>query len=258
MSFLKQALHHLLPNSCYLCGGTSEDFLCSGCVDDLPLAGSCRSCDCCALPLSDYPARGDGSERRTATEPDTGPAASGILCGDCLSNPKPFQRTVAAFTYAHPIDFLINRFKHHRHFVCGNHLSHYLLPLLRTAYAGDTWPSLLLPMPLHWTRRYMRGFNQSDAIASQLQAGLDIPVSHCCRRLKRNPRQQGLKRSARLHNLHKAFAVQGSAAKESLKGRHVAVIDDVMTTGATVTELAHCLRKAGAARVDVWVLARVA
>lgn len=174
------------------------------------------------------------------------------LCGDCLQHPKPFQLTLAAFIYGHPVDFLINRFKHNRHLVCGHYLSKHLVPVIQQAYAESTWPDLLVPMPLHWTRRALRGFNQSDAIAVQLHKALGIPLSHACRRLMRNPRQQRLKRKERLRNLQNAFRVQAP-----LNGAHVAVIDDVMTTGATVTELARILRKAGAARVDVWVLARV-
>ncbi len=227
---LSTPLHKLLPNHCYLCGDISREFLCPGCRADLPTHD--EACRCCALPVAD---NGDL-----------------LLCGDCLKYPKPFDRTLAAFTYGHPLDFLINRFKHHRHFTCGNYLSKHLVSAVQAAYAGQKLPDLLLPMPLHWTRHFKRGFNQSHVIASQLHKKLAIPLAHHCRRLKRNPRQQGLKRKERLRNLTDAFAVDGR-----LDGYHVALVDDVMTTGATVTEVSHCLRQAGAARVDVWVLARV-
>lgn len=237
LRLLTEPLRKLLPNHCYLCGDISREFLCLGCRGDLPTHG--RACRCCALPVS--------TEFGAASaNPDT------LLCGDCLKYPKPFDRTLAAFTYSHPLDFLINRFKHHRHFVCGNYLSRYLVSAVHTAYANKSLPDLMLPMPLHWTRHFKRGFNQSDAIAWQLHKNLSIPLAHHCRRLKHNPRQQGLKRKERLRNLTQAFTVDSR-----LEGLHVALIDDVMTTGATVTELSQCLRQAGAARVDVWVLARV-
>ena len=237
---LKWPLAQLLPNHCYLCGAPSNEFLCSGCAEDLPTAS--RGCHCCALPLASAAVSSDSPSSAGARE---------WLCGECLSEPKPFATTVAAFTYSHPIDFLINRFKHQRHFRCGEHLSEHLTPLIRDRYRH--LPDVLLPVPLHWTRSWTRGFNQCDVIAQHLHRQLQIPVLHCCRRLKRNPRQQGLKRKVRLRNLRRAFAVCGDVT-----GKHIAVIDDVMTTGATVTELARCLLKAGATQVDIWVLARVA
>lgn len=220
----------LLSNRCYLCDVASPEFLCSDCTQDMPT--SSRACVCCALPL-----------------PEHGASA---LCGDCLQHPKPFTRTVAAFSYTHPIDFLINRFKHQRHFVCGSQLSQHLCSVLQPAYAHDDWPDTLVPVPLHWLRRWHRGFNQSELISDHLGRFFGIKVSACCRRLRRNPRQQGLKRKERLRNLRRAFTTT-----RRLDGLHVALVDDVMTTGATVSELAHCLRQAGAARVDVWALARV-
>lgn len=231
---LNRPLNWLLPNHCYLCGDASDDLLCCGCMGDLPINGP--SCHCCALPVAEAVVPSEDGE---------------WLCGECLSEPKPFTLTLAAFHYSHPIDFLINRFKHQRHFRCGEHLSRYLLPLIDDHYYQ--LPDALLPVPLHWMRNWTRGFNQCDVIAQQLHHHLQIPVLHCCRRIKRNPRQQGSKRKLRLRNLRQAFSVQGDIA-----GQHIAILDDVMTTGATVTELARCLLKAGAARVDVWVLARVA
>jgi ComF family protein len=237
LRLLAEPLHKLLSNHCYLCGDISREFLCPGCRGDLPVHGT--ACRCCALPVID--------KLRSASEnPDA------LLCGDCLKHPKPFDRTLAAFTYAHPLDFLINRFKHHRQFVCGDYLSKHLISAVQAAYGRQSLPDLLLPMPLHWTRHFKRGFNQSHAIAHQLHKKLSIPLAHHCRRLKHNPRQQGLKRKERLRNLTEAFTVSSR-----LDGYHVALIDDVMTTGATATELSHCLRQAGAAKVDVWVLARV-
>ncbi len=234
---IARTFHYLLPNHCYLCSAVSPGFLCAGCRSDLPLAG--RSCRCCALPLPDI--------IETASDQQDEP-----LCGDCLKHPKPFTRTLTAFEYGHPLDFLINRFKHHRHFVCGNFLSEHLLTTVATQYSGTSWPNRLMPVPLHHSRLLKRGFNQSHAIACQLHKHLGIPIDLSCRRIKRNPRQQGLKRKERLRNLKQAFAVT-----QPVDGAHIAVIDDVMTTGATVTELSQCLLDAGAARVDVWVLARV-
>lgn len=226
----KQLVRALLPNHCYLCGDMSDAFLCPGCQQDLPCPRN--ACYCCALPLADE--------------------TPNLVCGDCLQRPKPFTRTLAGLQYAHPVDFLVNRFKHQRHFACGSFLADTLLPSVKATYETGPWPELLVPVPLHWSRHWTRGFNQSHQIAHRLSRYLDIPVAHACQRHQRNPRQQGLNRRERLHNLRKAFAVV-----ENVADRHLALIDDVMTTGATVTELAACLRKAGAARVDVWVLARV-
>ncbi|GGC57952.1 ComF family protein [Marinobacter halophilus] len=203
--------------------------LCQGCRDDLPI--NRWHCHTCALPLA------------FATE--------GMRCGECQTSPPPFSRSRIPWRYQFPVDGMIGRYKYHGHrkFVrplltdFSQFLEQQLLP-------GDR-PDVLIPAPMHWLRRWQRGFNQAQDIAEFVGARLDIPVAaNAVRRNRRVNAQRGLNRAGRLANLANVFQVA-----EAVPAR-VAIVDDVVTTGATVRILARALAEAGARDIQVWALAR--
>ncbi|MDX5372736.1 MAG: ComF family protein [Pseudomonadaceae bacterium] len=218
---------------CLLCGATADtpEPLCSACEDELPwLGGHCRIC---ALPL---------------------PSVD-LTCGACLRRPPAFSRVEAAWRYAFPLDSLITRFKHQAQWPMGRLLGALLSHHLQHAFAeGLPRPDLLLPVPLGRKRLRQRGFNQAEMLAAWLAAALDLPLQrHWLLRPQEGAHQQELDAAARKRNLRRAFALHAQAAPA---GRHVALVDDVLTTGATAEALGRLLLKAGAARVDVYCLAR--
>jgi ComF family protein len=170
------------------------------------------------------------------------------LCGACLRHPPAFDRTLAAFTYRFPIDRLLHAFKYSGNLALIEVLAK---PLARFA-AEHPKPDLLLPMPLHPERLKERGFNQSLEIAKTISRWLDIPLmAEACRRTRDTPSQAGLKWKERRRNVHGAFACD-----LDLAGKKIAVLDDVMTTGATLNEVSRILKGRGAAEVSAWVVAR--
>lgn len=215
-----------LPHNCPLCFAAANEYLCSDCEADLPqLAHACPNC---ALPVS---------------QPE--------ICGDCLKHPKPFHRTLCAFRYEPPMDVLIQRLKRRDPHIVSRYLMPWLLNQVDTHYAPAELPDLLVPVPLHWRDRLRRGYNQTEHLALQLGQERQIPVVCAASKKHAAAPQKSLRRAARLANLRESFT-----CTLDLEGQHVAIIDDVITTGGTVMRLTECLLSGGAARVDVWALAR--
>ncbi|WP_440468024.1 ComF family protein [Pseudomonas sp. YH-1] len=219
---------------CLLCGGAAEQAalpLCAGCDDDLPwLAGHCAIC---ALPLP----------------------VSGLTCGQCLRRAPAFHRVEAPLRYGFPVDALVTRFKHQADAPLGRLLGQLLERHLLHAYEeGLLRPDRLIPVPLSRRREQQRGFNQAQLLAQWLATPLGMPVDNrLVRRTQDTPAQQGLDAATRKRNLRSAFAL---AADAQVEGLHLALVDDVLTTGATAERIARLLRRAGARRVDVYCLAR--
>ena len=208
--------------------------------------GSQRVCDECSQRFNPPMPRC----RRCAIEVPAGVAA----CGRCLTAPPAFERTLAAFDYAYPWDNLLVRFK----FGEALDLAPVLAQGLRRAVAqsGDPPPAIVLPIPLGPQRLRERGFNQAWEVAWRLADGLPGRAdARLLLRLRDSPHQLSLKPGERAANVRGAFAVEPLRRAE-LKGRDVALVDDVMTTGATADEAARVLLQAGAASVRVWVVAR--
>lgn len=233
----------LLPSPCLLCG-TSESqpqnrqLLCSDCELALPYLTRAEAlCQCCALPLA-------GDSR---------------YCGQCLNYPPAFSRSLIPFAYSYPLDSLIHRFKYRGHLTEGRALTNLLSEHLQACYREEmelSLPDLIIPAPLHWTRRLRRGFNQTEIMGWQLARELGIPlVSRLCRRARRTPAQKSLSRQQRQKNLRWAFELH-KGAEERLKGRRLALLDDVVTTTSTARALSSLLIKAGAEEVQLWALAR--
>lgn len=196
--------------------------LCPSCARLVPRAGP--ACSACARPLS----------------------AAG-LCGRCLRRRGAVEGLVAAFDYRFPLDRLVHRFKFAGDLAVGE----YLGAELAESVAGNPRPDLVLPSPSSAARLRERGFNPAAVLAKRVARELGVPWHPgLLRKVRHTPPQTGLARSARARNLRGAFRC------EAVDGLRVAVVDDVTTTGATLEVLARELRRAGASRVEGWVVAR--
>lgn len=210
--------------NCLLCGASSDGDLCAPCRDGLPYLPRNR-CPLCALP-----------------------AANSLVCGACLADPPVFAHTVAAVSYAFPADAMIHSLKYQANLAMAPILADLLLAQIDYL----ALPDFLVPMPLHPARLGARGFNQALEIARHVskKSGVKL-LPDVCRRIKNTASQTGLPWREREKNIRGAFACE-----MDLTGMHIAVLDDVMTTGATLNELAKVLRKRGAIEVSGWVVAR--
>ncbi len=205
--------------------------LCTPCRQDLP--ANRWHCRCCALPLAF--------------------AGDETLCGQCLQDPPPFSRVIAPWRYRFPVDGMIQRYKYNgqRAFARPliNDLGEHLMATLDADPAQR--PDLLLASPMHPARRRKRGFNQAADIAEQISKRSGIPwTTDLVTRNRRTRPQRGLTREERLANLRGIYQVTGTPPSK------VAIVDDVVTTGATARSLAEVLLNAGATDVQVWALAR--
>ena len=232
-NWLKTIQSLLLPLSCAVCGASPLEnrsiALCAACHHDLPRIP--RPCPRCGLPLP------DGTPRHQS-------------CGRCQRHPPRFDRCIAPFEYAPPISRLIAGLKY------GHKLAHApLLAELLVAHLTQTSaprPDILLPVPLHTTRTRERGFNQAVEFGRVLSRRLAIPLDRrSLQRIHATPSQASLDRKARKKNIRGAFAW-----RYRVDGQNVAIIDDVVTTGATCEEIARVLKQAGAIEVSVWAVAR--
>jgi len=234
---LPAVLDTLLPQRCLLCRKLSHRpvALCLPCETALPL--NHPACECCAAPLA-------------------APDLALRYCPGCLWRPSPISSTHIPWRYLEPMSTLVQHWK----FGPEPGLTPLLAQLfeigLRHCGMTPVLPDLLIPVPLHWRRLWRRGHNQSALLAWALTRALprlsSVPVApRAVQRKRATPSQRGLLPQERHSNLRQAFRVT-----HSVTGLHVAVVDDVMTTGATVNTMAQELLAAGARRVDVWALAR--
>ena len=217
-----------LPSQCEVCRDWSNAALCASCVGRFaPARPRCARC---------------------------GLAVSAPTCGECLRDPPPFEHTVCVADYAFPWDHLIADFKFRGRVEFAGALAPLLLAAVRAA-AGPAC-QLVLPVPLAPGRLAERGYNQAWELARRVAAGLGLLASSgLLLRPIDTPPQAELGRSARRDNLRSAFMVD-PRQREAVRGLRVALVDDVMTTGATARAATAVLLRAGAAAVDVWVLAR--
>ena len=216
--------HTLLAQDCLLCQAASGDrLLCEQCERDLPAHAS--ACPRCALAGS-----------------------TNAECGACLADPPHYDASRAAFTYAYPVDALIQALKYGGQLPLAELFAH----KLQQRIGQGTGVDLIVPLPLHPARLAERGFNQAAEIAKILSRLSGIAMdAKLARRLRHTAPQTGLPWRERAANMRRAFSCE-----RDLAGLSVAVIDDVMTTGATLNEFARTLKQSGAGRVLNWVVAR--
>jgi ComF family protein len=224
---LAQRLANLaFGGSCYLCRGAAQDLLCARCEAELPRLGD-AACPRCALP-----------------------SPGGALCGRCLVRPPAYDATVAALAYEFPADVLVQGLKFRGELALAPRLG----ALLAARLPRGTRVDFILPVPLAAARLRERGFNQSLEIARALAQATGCRLAPLlAERSRDTPPQLDLPPEARARNVRGAFR-----CGERLERAEIALVDDVMTTGATLEELAATLKRAGAARVVNWVLARTA
>jgi ComF family protein len=209
--------------TCQLCGTACEQgMLCGPCREDLPWLPA-RRCVQCAASLT-----------------------SGRICGACLDRPPRFDRVEAVFAYRFPVDGLVRTCKYGGRLALAGLLGD---ELARVVTGGV---DAIVPMPLAPRRLAERGFNQALEIARPVARITGIPLLRdACRKVTDTPPQAALPWDERARNIRRSFACDAD-----LRAKRIAVVDDVLTTGATLNELARVLRRAGAAEVHGWVVAR--
>lgn len=216
----------LFPQACMLCAAPAggEFALCPECLQDLPWQTP-SACPQCGLSSHDSQ-----------------------LCGSCLSSTSAFDRTHALFNYAYPIAQILQRYKYRQ----ALHIAQSFSTLMLQRFYGISGFDRIIPMPLHPRRLAERGFNQSLEIArllnKQLHGTLDTAS---CQRIRFSPPQASLPLKARVKNMRGAFRCE-----QRFDGQRVLLIDDVMTTGASLHALAATVKAAGASHVECWVVAR--
>lgn len=205
-------------------GAGGDLAICQPCLDDMPWQHP-SACPQCALPAYDDQ-----------------------LCGNCLQSPSAFDSTRALFRYDYPLDAMLQRYKYQQTL----HIAKTFSRLMQTRFNYSQQFDRIIPMPLHPKRLAERGFNQSLEIAKLLAKALNIPLDiTSCNRIKFTPPQASLPLKARIKNMRGAFRCQ-----QDLSGQRIILLDDVMTTGASLHELASTVKSAGASHVECWVVAR--
>lgn len=216
----------ILPICCLICSTptTTQHRLCEACKQQLPWITN--HCQICGLPQVE----------------------SGI-CGQCLANRPRFTSCRALFRYQEPIDKLITQLKFNNQL----HIAKLFASLLvETFDTSKPTPELLIPVPLHRKRQRQRGFNQALEIARPVSKALQIPIDiHSCIRVKSTQAQSELPAKKRRYNIKNAFQIC-----HDIGAKHVAIIDDVVTTGSTVNELSKNLKQRGVKCIEIWCLAR--
>ena len=224
--WLNYSLSLLYPHTCPLCGSRSATPLCRGCERDMPvLMTACHRCGI-GLPT----------------------ASKNQLCGACLTEPPDYQRLLCPYAYQYPVNHLIAALKYQ------HHLS--LIPLLADSLTRHIEKETLsvdalLPVPLHLSRIRERGFNQSLEIVRYLASHFSLPILQNVERHKATAIQASLPAQERASNVCDAFRLRAP-----IYHRRVAIIDDVVTTGSTVNEIAKLLKSAGVEEIEVWCIAR--
>ena len=220
----------LMPRRCVFCGvicREGERLICTGCDADLPRV--LRRCPTCAQPLA-----------ATQTE--------GVACADCQVRLTPFEVAMAPLAYEFPINAAIRMFKFRRRLYYAPAFGELLLKAL-TELPEDI--DALLPVPLHWLRHGIRGFNQAAEMCRPIRKATGLPVVRNVYRVRATPYQSGLSAKERRRNLRRAFVVRGT-----VNARHVLIVDDVITTGETCRQLAELLKEHGVQKISVLALAR--
>lgn len=201
--------------------------ICHHCHTRLPFLH--QSCSICSMPTT-----GNHSE----------------VCGECLRKTPVFQKTVSAFHYEPPVSQMITQLKFNAQHRVVPILTDYLIQKIQQSYANETMPEAIIAVPLYAKKTKLRGFNHAQLIAKRISQKLDIPMLSHVKRIKNTLPQIDLDSAARYRNLKNAFQAN------NLQHRHIAIVDDVMTTGATATSLSQALLQSGCQKIDVWSVAR--
>jgi ComF family protein len=229
---MRKIFSFLLPYTCILCHGKSDRQLdlCSHCERELPfIKHACPRC---------------GIEMEINTQ----------ICGNCLKNPPPFDDTVTLFHYENPISKIIMDLKFQQKLVNAKILGELMAKHLNYLFANNNYPKpdCIIPVPLSAKRLRERGFNQALEIAKPIAKHLNIPIDiNNCKRTRHTEAQAIIPANKRKSNIKNAFKII-----KTINAKHVAIVDDVVTTGNTVIELSKTLQQAGIERISIWCCAR--
>jgi ComF family protein len=227
-------LSKLLPTTCLVCGapGMEQWDLCDPCYQSLP--DNEAACSMCGIPLPDA-------------------SANELICGHCLLHPPPYHHCIAGWRYEPPMDYFVLGLKFNKDLTFARLMASLLAHRLLKHFNNQKHkPEVILPVPLHAKRLRQRGFNQAAEIAKILSRKLHLPLDmKACSRPKMTLPQAELPADERKRNMSKAFVYQPASPYS-----RVAIVDDVMTTGHTVNELAKTIQKHHKTIIDVWVCAR--
>ncbi len=232
-NWLKNNLSGLISKQCLVCLSPTPNkyLLCSGCENDLP--ENAFRCVICAIPFA---------------APQT--PQQTLVCGKCQKQPPHYTVSLIPHQYASPLKQLIAHLKFHGNLSYAPLLAQNFLNSIK--HRQHNLPECIIPVPLHPQRLRERGFNQALELARIIATQLNIPLDYSlCQRDKATPYQSGLSAQQRKQNLKNAFTITQSHAY-----KHIAIFDDVVTTGTTVNELARQLRLSGVEIVEVWAIAR--
>jgi len=222
---ISQLAHWLLPQSCFLCGDISHQTLCQACLSNLPY--QLMSCYRCAGALSSI----------------------GGPCDHCLKHPVVFDNAKTVFAYQYPIDKLIQAAKYHQNLAVLKLLGQ----LMAQSISIKTKPDVLIPVPLHPKSLNERGYNQALELAKIIAHYHQIPLDYnACQCVKKKRKQSTLSDEERRRNVKGIFQVKQIKSH----WQHIVLVDDVMTTGATLNELAKVFLQAKIKQVEVWCCAR--
>ncbi|MCK5696762.1 MAG: ComF family protein [Gammaproteobacteria bacterium] len=226
-------ISNIIPRHCLFCLQKTQNSLdlCDACIDDLSLNNYC--CQRCALPL----------------EPDLGSMIP--ICGNCLSHHYYYNQVVSPFGYTEDMAYLIKQLKYHQKI-------HYA-DLLATLFIVQTQkmntfqlPQIIIPVPMHHQRLKQRGYNQALELARVFSSYYQLPLDYSSLiRSRYTQLQAEMSALKRQQNIKNAFII-----KKEINYTHIALIDDVMTTGSTVNEVAKVLKHQGVKKVDIWSIAR--
>lgn len=235
---LTRIANHLLPTQCLLCDSPLHgELICAGCECDLPHLYNQQHCKQCSIIIESH----------------------ADFCGHCLQHPPAFNITHIPFAYEYPLNLLIHQFKYRQRLTHGKLLGSLLANYLRHcagSHADWQWPDIIIPTPMHWAKRWQRGFNQADVIAQYIANALQLPLAtRIIKRTQKTAPQKELTRTERQKNLRHAFVIPHKNSAR-IQGKRIAIIDDVVTTTATMRALSSTLINAGAIDVQVWALAR--
>ncbi len=208
--------------------------ICRDCLTSLPRLG--LACQKCREPLSSFHPSEDEQ----------------LLCRRCQQRPRPYQDCIIGLQYSTPVAQMVHKLKYQRQLSYLKPLTRHLRHELEQHYRDKPWPEALLPVPIHWWKLRQRGFNQAQLIAKQLSRELGIPLLHRpIRKLATRASQAHLGAAARQHNSQQAYRID-----KHISQQHIAVVDDVMTTGATVDAVCRVLQNQQTYTIDIWCIAR--
>jgi len=234
----------IVPCRCKICHKINPELICQHCHSSL--SRPVNACDCCGALLKDTDIPGAQAAR--------------LLCGRCMTQPLPFQTTRFPYIYCSPLAELIQNYKYNQDLIVSAWFGQAMaLTLSRDEYAIGL-PDILIPVPLHISRLKQRGFNQSYLLARHISKQLDIPIlKHGLVRQRATPKQAGLDQRARQQNLQGAFKLDpryAAGSTEQLKGKHIVIVDDVITTGSTLHETAKVLSCVKPSRITLLTIAK--